>query len=51
MTAVPEHSHVPGCQAVWFDDSGAYRGTRAFDIDNCATCRTEAGATTTEGDR
>lgn len=42
--AGPVHDHVPGCRAVWFDESGAYRGTRAFDTEHCETCRKEKAA-------
>lgn len=51
MTGAPEHNHTSGCRAVWFDDTGAYRGTRAFDPERCEQCRIETTPATppTEG--
>jgi hypothetical protein len=44
------HDHVPGCRAVWFDETGAYRGDRAFDAERCPTCAAEQSTTnSTEG--
>lgn len=40
--SIADHDHDHGCSAVNFDpETGAYTGTRAFDPENCATCRRE----------